>query len=116
MINEEEQILQLKSDSSGKLIKKPLASEQQSNLAIYFDQRHHDKLLGEEKDKLELRKRSGELDLTGSEGDTKRLVIKHWLLYIIIVLSVFTLVAITVSKINSFNHLSSSYQNVVKTY
>lgn len=76
----------------------------------------YDRLLGEEKDKLELRKRSGELDLTLSEGDPKRLVIKHWLLYIPIVLSVFTLIAITISKITSFTTLNTSYQQVVHTY
>lgn len=61
-----------------------------------------------------MRKRSGELDLTLSEGDSKRIVIKHWLLYIMIVLSIFTLVGITVSKATSYNNVDQKYTQLIK--
>jgi hypothetical protein len=51
---------------------------------------------------LILRKRSGELDLKGSEGDSKKAVLKHWLLYLIVILNSAALLLTTIQKTTYF--------------
>ena len=54
------------------------------------------------------------MDLKGSEGDFKKVVWKHWILYTIVVINTVALLLTTIEKTGYYESVKASYASMEK--